>query len=153
MNTNDYVAMLQREKKEERRRERERMEREKERLLKRREEGRRSKLPVGFSFPLYIRKWEAFLAMRRIESEDEIPWLPEGLTVGALGVNLAEARAIVRGMILRWHPDKFSGILQGKEVVKGVDLNGILERAKGTSMTLIGLMKEVKEREEKEEQT
>ena len=149
-NTNDYISMLQREKKEERRRERESMVKEKERLLRRREEVMKERLPVGFSFPLYNRKWEAFLRGRRLESAGDIPWLPAGLTVGTLGVNLAEARAIVRGMILRWHPDKFSGVLQGKEVGEGVDLTEVMERVKGTSMMLIGLMKDVKEMEEKE---
>ncbi|GMI31903.1 hypothetical protein TrCOL_g7481 [Triparma columacea] len=149
-NTNDYISMLQREKKEERRRERERMEKEKERLQRKREMAREDKLPVGFSFPLYNRKWEAFLRVRRLESAEDIPWLPAALTVGNLGVNLAEARSIVRGMILRWHPDKFSGVLQGKEVGEGIDLVAVMERVKGTSMMLIGLMKDIKEKEEKE---
>jgi len=148
INTRDYVAMLQKEKMEERRRDRERLEREKERLLKKREESRTGRLPVGFSFPLYNRKWESFLKEKRLNSMEDIPWLPPGLTVKALGVNMGEAKAMVRGMILRWHPDKFSGIIQGKEVGVGVVVEEVMERVKVTSMMLIDLMKEVKEGEE-----
>ena len=162
---NDYRHFLRKEKREDEERERSRKQkgREQRRRGQRRGEDGRGEEGGGkrerdaaataadmgnaarFDLAAYNLKWEDFFCkcqnLEILEMSD-IPWLPDSLDISSFGGSTEEARASLRSLVLRWHPDKFGATIKTAGL-GAKEIGTIMEKVKMTSQMLLLLFQNV----------